>query len=148
MATHTGKTRNPAPPHQTDLRKVADLSQYRDLLEQLPAEQREQLNGVEFDGETVRMDAPSIGQIVFRISERTAPTHVGFVQPKAALRLFLLNINLKEEGPESTVLTPAIKIEIPRCCALLSATSSRRPPTNSAKSSPRSSSKRSLHIYI
>ena len=75
MATYTGKPVTLPRPIKQIYEKVADLSQYRDLVEQLPAEQREQLNGVEFDGETVRMDAPSIGQIVFRISERTAPTH-------------------------------------------------------------------------
>lgn len=64
MATYTGKPVTLPRPINQIYEKVADLSQYRDLVEQLPAEQREQLNGVEFDGETVRMDAPSIGHRV------------------------------------------------------------------------------------
>ena len=112
MATYTGKPVTLPRPIAQIYAKVADLSQYRSLVEQLPAEQRERLNGVEFDGETVRMDAPSIGQIVFRISERTAPTHVGFAAEGCPVPLSL-NINLKEDGPDATILTPAIKIEIP-----------------------------------
>ena len=59
--------------------KVADLSQYRDLVEQLPEEQRAKLNGVVFEGDSVKMDAPAIGQLVFKVSERV-PTSL----PKGA----------------------------------------------------------------
>ena len=50
--------------------KVSDLSQYRDMVEQLPAEQREKLQGIEFRGEAIKMDAPGVGELVFKITDR------------------------------------------------------------------------------
>lgn len=112
MATYTGKPVTLPRPIGQIYEKVSDLSQYRELVEQLPEQQRQQLSGVSFEGDTIRMDAPSIGQITFRVSQRTAPTHVGFTAEGCPVPLNL-DINLKEENPEATVLIPAIKIEIP-----------------------------------
>lgn len=112
MATYKGKAVTLPRPIAQIYEKVADLSQYRELVEQLPEEQRERLNGVEFQGECIKMDAPAIGQLVFKISERVPTNRVCFSAEGCPVPLSL-SIDLKEEGPESTSLTPAIKIEIP-----------------------------------
>ncbi|MCM1355764.1 MAG: hypothetical protein NC212_05075 [Staphylococcus sp.] len=112
MATYSGKPVTLNRPISVIYGKVADLSQYRDLVEQLPEEQREKLNGVVFEGECIKMDAPAIGQLVFKISERVEPTRVTFSAEGCPVPLSL-SVNLKEVDAESTALTPAIKIEIP-----------------------------------
>lgn len=112
MATYKGKPVTLPRPIGLIYEKVADLNQYRDLVEQLPAEQREKLNGVEFQGDCIKMDAPTIGQLVFKISERVPTSRVSFAAEGCPVPLSL-SVDLKEEGPESTSLTPSIKIDIP-----------------------------------
>lgn len=112
MATYKGKSVTLPRPIGQIYEKVADLSQYRGLVEQLPEEQRERLNGVAFEGECIRMDAPAIGQLVFKISERVPTSRVSFSAEGSPVPLSL-SLDLKEEGPESTSLTPSIKIDIP-----------------------------------
>ncbi|MDE5961104.1 MAG: hypothetical protein K2H08_05250 [Duncaniella sp.] len=112
MATYTGKPVTLPRPIGQIYERVADLSQYRSLVDQLPEEHREKLNGVEFDGDCIRMEAPTIGQLVFKISERIPTSRVSFSAEGCPVPLSL-SVNLKEAGEESTTLTPAIKIEIP-----------------------------------
>ena len=78
MATYTGKPVTLPRPIGQIYERVADLSQYRSLVDQLPEEHREKLNGVEFDGDCIRMEAPAIGQLVFKISERIPTSRVSF----------------------------------------------------------------------
>ncbi|MCM1077075.1 MAG: hypothetical protein NC411_06920 [Bacteroides sp.] len=112
MATYTGKPVVLPRPIGEIYDRVSDLSQYRSLVEQLPADQREKLNGVEFDGECIRMEAPAIGQLVFKISERVPTSRVSFSAEGSPVPLSL-SVNLKEAGEDSTSLTPSVKIEIP-----------------------------------
>ncbi|MDE5826493.1 MAG: SRPBCC family protein [Duncaniella sp.] len=112
MATYTGKPVTLSRPIDQIYERVADLSQYRSLVEQLPEEHRERLSGIEFDGDGIRMDAPAIGQLVFKISERVPTSRVSFVAEGCPVPLSL-SVNLKEAGENSTTLTPAVKIEIP-----------------------------------
>ncbi|MDE7475798.1 MAG: hypothetical protein K2M71_09245 [Duncaniella sp.] len=112
MATYTGKPVTLSRPIDQIYERVADLSQYRSLVEQLPEEHRERLSGIEFDGDGIRMDAPAIGQLVFKISERIPTSRVSFVAEGCPVPLSL-SVNLKEAGENSTTLTPAVKIEIP-----------------------------------
>ncbi len=112
MSTYSGKSVTLPRPVEEIYAKVSDLGQYKDLVEALPAEQREKLQGVEFEGDCVKMNAPSIGQLVFRISERTAPTHVGFSAEGSPVPL-KLSLDLASAGEGSTSLTPKIDLEIP-----------------------------------
>ena len=82
------------------------------LIDQLPEEQKAKLQGVEFDGESVKMNAPSIGQLVFKITERTAPTHVGFSAEGSPVPL-KLSLDLANVTADSTSLSPNIDIDIP-----------------------------------
>lgn len=112
MATYTGKPVTLPRPIGQIYEKVADLGQYRDLVEQLPEEHRSKLEGVEFGADSIRMEAPAIGELVFRISERVPMSSVSFAAEGCPVPLSL-TVNLKEAGADSTVLTPAVKIEIP-----------------------------------
>lgn len=92
--------------------KVSDLSQYKQLLDQLPESQRQNLGGVVIDGDSVKMDAPAIGQLTFKIAERVAPSRVSFTAAGAPVPL-LLSVDLKNEGENATSVTPSIDIDIP-----------------------------------
>ncbi|MDE6117969.1 MAG: hypothetical protein K2G33_10750 [Duncaniella sp.] len=112
MSTYSGKSVTLPRPVEEIYAKVSDLSQYRPLIDQLPEEQRAKMQGVEFDGECVKMNAPSIGQLVFRITERTAPTHVGFSAEGSPVPL-KLSLDLAGTDAGYTTLTPKIDIDIP-----------------------------------
>ncbi len=112
MSTYSGKSVTLPRPVEEIYAKVSDLSQYRPLIDQLPEEQRAKMQGVEFDGKCVKMNAPSIGQLVFRITERTAPTHVGFSAEGSPVPL-KLSLDLAGTDAGSTTLTPKIDIDIP-----------------------------------
>ncbi|MDE6394775.1 MAG: SRPBCC family protein [Duncaniella sp.] len=92
--------------------KVSDLGQYRDMIEQLPAGQREKLQGVEFRDDAVKMDAPGVGELVFKITERTAPTHIGLNAEGCPIPL-KLSLDLADADGAGTRLTPRIDIQIP-----------------------------------
>ena len=92
--------------------KVSDLSQYKEMVESLPAEQREKLQGVEFRGDAFKMDAPGVGELVFKIIERTAPNHVGLNAEGCPIPL-KLSLDLADVDGASTRLTPRIEMQIP-----------------------------------
>lgn len=92
--------------------KVSDLSGYQALVDDLPAEYREKLNGVRFSADSVSMDAPGVGQLVFKLTEKTAPTHVGFSAQGSPVPV-ALKLDLENVDATSTRLTPSIDIEIP-----------------------------------
>lgn len=112
MSKYSGKAITLSRPITEIFEKISDLSQYNKLIEQLPASQREKLGGLEIEGDTVKMDAPAIGKLVFKINERVAPNRVNFSAEGAPVPLNLC-VNLKEEGPGKTSITPAIDIELP-----------------------------------
>lgn len=92
--------------------KVSDLGQYQPMVDALPADQRARLQGVVFGADSVKMDAPGVGRMEFKITERTAPSHVGMSAVNSPVPLKLA-VDLKEETPGSTVITPSIDIELP-----------------------------------
>lgn len=112
MATYTGKSVTLPFPTSTVYEKISDLSQYNELIEKLPDDQRQKLNGVEFNSDSISMNAPSVGKLTFKINERTPATLVNFTAENCPMPLDL-TINLKADGESATILTPAIKIEIP-----------------------------------
>ncbi len=112
MAKYTGKTVTLPRDINTIYGKLSDLSGYEALLNQLPAEQRERIHGITFETDSIAFDAPGVGRLSFRIAETVAPSHVAFRAEQSPIPLSLC-VDLKEEGPESTVLTPSIDIELP-----------------------------------
>ena len=112
MSVYKGKSVTIPRPIGDIYAKISDLGQYQPMVDQLPDDQRARLQGVEFTAASVRMDAPGVGKLEFKIAERTAPTHVGLTAAGSPVPL-KLSVDLAEDGPESTVVTPKIDIEIP-----------------------------------
>lgn len=92
--------------------KVSDLSAYQPLVDSLPAEYREKLSGVQFTSDAVQMDAPGVGQLKFRLTEKNAPNHVGFSAEGSPVPV-ALRLDIEEIDGSSTRLIPSIDIEIP-----------------------------------
>lgn len=112
MSVYTGKSVTIARPIGEIYAKISDLGQYRELVDALPADQRERLAGVEFTPDSVRMDAPGVGKLEFKVVELTAPTHVGMSAVGSPVPLKLM-VDLTPVGDTSTIVTPKVDIEIP-----------------------------------
>lgn len=112
MAVYSGKPVTIGRPIDDIYAKVSDLSQYKEMVESLPADQREKLQGVEFRGDAFKMDAPGVGELVFKIIERKAPTHVGLNAEGCPIPL-KLSLDLADVDGASTRLTPRIEMQIP-----------------------------------
>lgn len=112
MSIYKGKAVTIPHPVADVYAKVADLGQYQPMVDALPEEQRSALKGVEFGADSVKMDAPGIGAIEFKICERVEPSHVGLAAVGSPVPL-KLSVDLSADAAGSTVVTPSIDIDIP-----------------------------------
>lgn len=112
MSVYSGKAVVLSRPVDEIYARVSDLGQYREMVEQLPADQREKLQGVEFRGDSIKMDAPGVGELVFAITERTPSSHVGLEAVGSPIPL-KLSLDLEAVDGSTTRLTPKIDINIP-----------------------------------
>lgn len=92
--------------------KVSDLGQYKEMVEQLPAEQREKLAGGEFRGDALKMDAPGVGEMVFKVTERVPGKKVVMNAEGSPIPLKII-LDMVAEDEASTRLTPRVDIDIP-----------------------------------
>lgn len=112
MAIYSGKQVTLPRPVNEIFDKISDLTQYRSMVEQLPEGMKSKLQGIEFEGDSVKMNVPAIGALTFRVTERKAPEHVGLEAIGAPVPLHLA-IDLASAGENVTLLTPKIDIDIP-----------------------------------
>lgn len=112
MSVYSGKAVVVSRPVAEIYARVSDLSQYKEMVEQLPAEAREKLQGVEFRGDALKMNAPGVGELVFNITERVPSSHVGFEAVGSPVPLKLA-IDLEDVDGASTRITPRIDVQLP-----------------------------------
>lgn len=91
--------------------KFANLENFRPTLENLPAETREKLKGLELDKDSVSFDVNMVGRVKFRIKERT-PERV-MMQSEGTPVPFVLRLDMKPKGENETEVTPVADLEIP-----------------------------------
>lgn len=111
MSTYKGKPVTIAKPASEIYAKISDLGQYKPLIDNLPEEQRARLQGVEFTGDSVKMAAPGVGNMEFKIAELQEPSHVALTAVGLPMPL-MLHVHLNE-ADGSTVVSPSIDINIP-----------------------------------
>ncbi len=112
MAIYSGKPVTLTRPVSEIYAKVSDLGQYKEMVEALPEEHREKLAGVEFRGDCVKMDAPGVGELMFKIIERVTDEKVVLNAEGCPIPLKLI-LNLASSAENSTTLTPRVDIQIP-----------------------------------
>ncbi|MBD5202946.1 MAG: hypothetical protein HDR83_08230 [Bacteroides sp.] len=112
MAKYTGKSVTLPRDIDSIYSRVSDLSGYKSMLDELPADQRERIHGITFDADSVAFDAPGVGRLSFKLAETVAPTHVAFRAEQSPIPLNLC-VDLKAESADSTLITPSIDIELP-----------------------------------
>lgn len=84
MSVYSGKPVTLQRPISEIYAKVSDLGQYKSMVESIPEEHRDKIAGVEFRDDCVKMDAPGVGELAFKIIERV-PEKRSYSTPRAAL---------------------------------------------------------------
>lgn len=91
--------------------KFADLSRLEGALDHLSADDRAKVGDVTFETDSIAINTPQVGQIKFRVTERT-PERVVFAAESSPVPLSMI-VELKPESATATSLEAAIDVEIP-----------------------------------
>lgn len=93
--------------------RMSDLSDIRGRMDSIPAELKAKMGTVTFpDNETLAFTAPGVGEMKFRIAERTEPVAVKFLADTGVVPIYVL-IELDAVEPEATDIRASIEAEIP-----------------------------------
>lgn len=111
MSKYKGKTISLAKSAQEVADKFADLTQLQSLADQLPEEQRQQIGNAVFERDSIALQTPQLGQVIFRITERTPQTIV--MKAEGTPVPLGVNVDLREVAPEATEATCSIDVDIP-----------------------------------
>lgn len=113
MSKYTGKPHRVERPRAEIYDQLSNLSKIRERLDSIPADLREKLGTVNFpDNETLAFTAPGVGEMKFRIVERTAPEAVRFLADTGVVPIYV-TITLAEVEASSTDVAATIEAEIP-----------------------------------
>ncbi|MDE5750501.1 MAG: SRPBCC family protein [Duncaniella sp.] len=112
MSQYKGKSVEIARPIAELYAKVSDLGQYQSLFESVPEEQRKHLQGVKFGADGIAFQAPGVGDMKFKVAEKVAPNHVGFVAEGSPIPI-KLSIELTEKGTDKTEVLPVVDVDLP-----------------------------------
>lgn len=113
MAKYTGKPFRVGMNNTALFERVSNLSDLQSRMENLPEELRAKMGTVNFpDADTLAFTAPGVGEMKFRIVERTAPKRVKFIADTGMVPINVF-IDLAEAGADATDVTATIDAEIP-----------------------------------
>lgn len=100
-------------PREVIFARLGDLSALGNHIDELPEEVRAQMGTVNFpDAETLAFTAPGVGEMKFRIVERTAPSQVKFLADTGMMPIYVI-IDLAENGTDATAVGATIEADIP-----------------------------------
>lgn len=113
MAKYTGKPFRVNLPSATLFERVSNLSDLQSRMDTLPEDIRAKMGTINFpDADTLAFTAPGVGEMKFRIVERTAPSRVKFLADTGMVPINVF-IDLAEAGTEATDVTATIDADIP-----------------------------------
>lgn len=112
MSKYIGKPVQISRPIEDIYAKISDLGQYRQMFDQVPDGVKAQLQGVKLTDDSICMDAPGVGALEFKITDRRPHDRVELTAVSSPIPLKIL-VELACETADQTLVTPAIDIQIP-----------------------------------
>lgn len=91
--------------------KFEDLSNLQNLVDQLPEEQKSKLGDVKFDRDTIAIHTTQVGDITFKITDRT-PRRVEFQAIGSPVPVEL-DVNINPVTDEASEVTVSFDVQIP-----------------------------------
>lgn len=113
MAKYSGKPFRVGMPKELLFERVSNLSELQNRMGSLPEEVKAKMGTVNFpDADTLAFTAPGVGEMKFRIVERTAPSRIKFL---ADTGMVPVNVFIDFDGADadSTNVVATIDAEIP-----------------------------------
>ncbi len=111
MSKYKGKTVTLAKSAQEIADKFSDLTQLQSLADQLPEDQKQQIGNAVFEPDRIVLQTPQLGQVKFRITERTPS---GIVMRAEGTPVPLgVNVDLRPISEESTEAACSIDVDLP-----------------------------------
>ena len=113
MAKYTGKPFRVNMANTALFERVSNLSDLQSRMDTLPEDVRAKMGTINFpDADTLAFTAPGVGEMKFRIVERTAPSRVKFIADTGMVPINVF-IDLAEAAADATDVTATIEAEIP-----------------------------------
>ncbi len=113
MAKYTGKLHRVALPANEIFNRLSNLAELKTRMDSLPDDIKAKMGTVNFpDEDTMAFTAPGVGEMKFRIVERTRPSQVRFLADTGVVPINV-TVNLTEAGADSTDISASIEAEIP-----------------------------------
>ena len=113
MATFTSAPVDVAMPPEQLFERLTDLTRLQDMMENLPAEARQQMGQVSFEKDTIRIVTPQVGEISFSVKERVAPSKVIFGTESSPVPLTLTALLEPVDGGEKTRVSVQTDVDVP-----------------------------------
>lgn len=111
MSKYKGKAITLQKTAQEVVDRFADLTQLQSLADQLPDEQKKQIGNATFERDSIVLQTPQLGQVKFRITERTPS---GIVMRAEGTPVPLgVNVDLKSLTPDTTEAACSIDVDLP-----------------------------------
>lgn len=113
MAKYSGKPFRVGMPKEQLFERVSNLSELQNHMGSLPEEVKAKMGTVNFpDADTLAFTAPGVGEMKFRIVERTAPSRIKFLADTGMVPVNVF-IDFESADADSTNVVATIDAEIP-----------------------------------
>lgn len=112
MAIYKGKPVLVGQPIEMVFEKISDMSGYQARLDSLPEEARAKLGDVKFTEDSIVINSGPVGEICFKIVEKSAPTLVKLSAVSSPVP-FGIAIRLSAENEGATNVASELDVDIP-----------------------------------
>lgn len=112
MAKYESKPTAVNQPIEVLFDRFSDISLFQQRIDEIPAEERAKLGDVTFEADAICINTPQIGQLKFKVTQRTAPGHIVFSAVGSPIPLSMI-IDITAINEYSSEVVTAIDVEIP-----------------------------------
>ena len=92
--------------------RFSDISLFQQRINEIPEEARAKMGDVTFEADAICINTPQVGQLKFKVTERTAPGHIVFSAVGSLIPLAMA-IDITALSETSSEVVTAIEVEIP-----------------------------------
>lgn len=112
MAKYQSKPTAVNQPIEVLFDRFSDISLFQQRIDEIPAEERAKLGDVTFEADAICINTPQVGQLKFKVTQRTAPGHIVFSAVGSPIPLSMI-IDITAIDESSSEVVTAIDVEIP-----------------------------------
>ena len=112
MAKYASKPVAVNQPVEVLFARFSDVSLFQQRINENPEEERAKIGDVTFEADAICINTPQVGQLKFKVTERTAPGHIVFSAVGSPIPLAMM-IDITATSESTSEVVTAIDVEIP-----------------------------------